>query len=263
MALFIDGQISNLQDLERYESGLLDVASTEQIDPTAKMALAQDLIGADLLLFLLQHSTAYTENTLFTGQISMGRRRSGVSDVAVTEPLQRWHALRSIELIYQDAYNNQLNDRYKGKWQQYVRHASEAGEQLYRIGVGLVADPLSRAGAPLLIGVAGGSMAANYCVQITWVNRSGQEGEPSIQTSLQTVDSTQLLVAAPSAPATAVGWNVYVGFSPDSVSQQNGTPIPVGTDWTLPFGSFHYGRKPGRGQEALRYVVRDQKIQRG
>ena len=45
MALFIDGQINRLQNLERYESGILDLASTEQIDITGKMALAQDQIG--------------------------------------------------------------------------------------------------------------------------------------------------------------------------------------------------------------------------
>lgn len=128
MALFTDGQINNLRDLQRYESGLLDVASVEQIDITAKMALAQDMIASDLLLFLLKRSCQWEPN----------RRVIDVGDVALTDPLRRWHGLKTIALIYEDAYNTQLNDRYQGKWRQYQQLAKEAEKTLYDVGVGLV-----------------------------------------------------------------------------------------------------------------------------
>ena len=42
MALFMDGPISNIDDLAGQDSQLLDVANVEGIDVTRKLALAQD-----------------------------------------------------------------------------------------------------------------------------------------------------------------------------------------------------------------------------
>ncbi len=35
--------------------------------------------------------------------------------VVVTPPLKLWHMFLSLEMVYRDAYNSQLNDRYAGK----------------------------------------------------------------------------------------------------------------------------------------------------
>ncbi len=253
MALFTDGQINNLRDLQRYESGLLDVASVEQIDITAKMALAQDMIASDLLLFLLKRSCQWEPN----------RRVIDVGDVALTDPLRRWHGLKTIALIYEDAYNTQLNDRYQGKWRQYQQLAKEAEKTLYDVGVGLVWDPITKAQSPLLIAIAGSSVATTYYVRMTWINRSGQEGSPSDVVSLPTVDGTQMIVSPVSRPANAVGWNVYAGLSPEGASVQNAAALPPDADWIIPASGLKQGMSAGQGQTPDRFVVQHRGILRG
>ncbi len=263
MALFIDSEINSLQDLQRYESGVLDVASAEQIDITAKMGLAQEMIAASILVFLLRHAARDPGSYLFGPQSNSRRRQLGVSDVVVTEPLKRWHALKCLEMIYQDAYYNQLNDRYKGKWMQYEQRAATASSQFLQIGIGLVADPVRKAEAPLLVAVAGPNLATSYYVRIAWVNSGGQEGLASDGVGLQTVDGTQLVVTPGPAPTNAAGWNVYAGLTPEGVSLQNDAAVGTQTDWAVPASGLRAGRKPGWGQPPERYVVNDQVNLRG
>ena len=48
MALFTDAPISTLDQLAAQDSAALDVASTEGIDATAKISLAQDELGIEI-----------------------------------------------------------------------------------------------------------------------------------------------------------------------------------------------------------------------
>ena len=50
----------------------------------------------------------------------MRRRRS--RQVVVTPPLKLWHTFRTLEMVYGDAYNSQLNDRYAGKRDEFHEH---------------------------------------------------------------------------------------------------------------------------------------------
>jgi hypothetical protein len=263
MALFIDGQINTLLDLVRYEAGLLETASTEQVDITAKTTLAQDITGAEILVFLLKNSWRDPANYLLPTLSGAWRRAKGVSDVVVTEPLKRWHALKTLELVYQDAYYNQLNDRYQGKWTQYQQRAQVAADQLYQIGVGLVHDPLPQPASPLLYAVSGQFQATEYYVRITWVNSLAQESAASDVVALQTVDSTTLVVSPVSPPANATGWNVYGGSTPVGVTLQNDTPIAAGTDWMLGPRGIRSNKPVGSGQSPERYIVNDRVSQRG
>src|SRR5207248_4229035 len=138
----------------------------------------------------------------------------GVSDVTITPQLKRWHALKTLTLVYADAYNNQLNDRYRGKWKEYESMALAAELSFYEIGVGLSSDPIGRAAAPALGSIAGTGAPAALYIQIAWTNRAGQEGFPSEVNSFSTSANTQLTVMAVDAPATASGFNVYAGLSP-------------------------------------------------
>jgi hypothetical protein len=52
MALFVDGNPSQLTDLANYESAIVEVAATEGIDLTAKGTVAALEIGLDLQRFL-------------------------------------------------------------------------------------------------------------------------------------------------------------------------------------------------------------------
>src|SRR5436190_755350 len=131
MGLLTDGQINDTQDLRNYENGILDVASSENIDLTGKMALAQDEISTGMLTYLLKQTGR--DVRFFPYQLSgeSARRVIGVSDVAITPQLKRWHALKTLSLAYADAYNNQLNDRYNGKWKEYEALAKAAEQSLY------------------------------------------------------------------------------------------------------------------------------------
>lgn len=262
MALFTDGDLNSLQDLERYESGLLSVTSAEQIDLSAKMALAQDLIGTELLLFLLKRCSTDYGTYAHSSCTATGRRRLGVSDVCATPPLQRWHALKTIELVYQDAYNNQLNDRYKGKWNQYQQLAGAASRSLYEIGVGMIRNPIVKAHSPILLSIAGTLDAATYYVSMTWLNSAGQEGAPSDVVALTTTTGSQLVVSPAVGPSNAVGWNVYVGETPD-LTLQNNAMLPLQVDWVMPATGETYGFAPGSGQDPDYYVVDDHRIRRG
>ena len=57
MALFTDGPISTAADLQQYENAILSVASAERIDVGAKLTLAQQDLGNELLLFLFRRSS--------------------------------------------------------------------------------------------------------------------------------------------------------------------------------------------------------------
>src|SRR5580692_4230156 len=172
MALFSDGPISDTADLQRYENAILNVATQESIDLGAKLMLAQQDLANELLLFLLRRSTLREYSLNF-------RRTQGVKDVVVTDPMRQWHVHRTLSLVYRDAYNNQLNDRYKAKWEEYEVLAKASEQTCFQIGVGLVVDPVPQAAAPTLSSVPGSGVGGTYYVAVTWVNGSKQEGAPS------------------------------------------------------------------------------------
>ena len=226
MALFTDGTISTIDELMAYESALLDVARTERIDLTVKLLLARQEIGIELAMFLVERG---------------GGEWSGIAwpalelkNIVVTAPLKKWHIFHTLALVYRDAYNSQLNDRYKGKWKEYYRLAKWASEALYRIGVGIVGDPLVQADKPALSSVAGPLPGALYYAQAAWVNASGAEGNPSELVVLSTGSNTLLVAEAVDAPANAQYWDVYVGLTVGDVTLQNDTPLPVAQKWTEP-----------------------------
>ena len=95
MTLFTDGPIGGLQELQRYENSILNVASTESIDLSAKLELAQAELGNQVLLFILRHAVRDTKAAV--------RMSVGLGDVVVTNPLKQWHALATLSMVYRDA----------------------------------------------------------------------------------------------------------------------------------------------------------------
>ena len=169
--------------------------------------------------------------------------RLGVSDVVVSPQMKRWHALHTLAVVYRDAYNNQLNDRYLNKWEEYRELARGAKERTYEFGIGLVAAPIPRAGTPVLGAGAGTLAGAVYYAQVSWVSAAGQEGSASSSTNFQTADNSALTVAAVSAPAVAAGWNVYVGLTISTLTLQNSAPLAIGATFTLPGSGVVSGRE--------------------
>lgn len=255
MALFNDGPINQQEDLANYENEILTLANTEQIDLDAKIALAQREIATRLLAVLLKQES----RSLFSNWIDpqdMLRRRRGVSDVVVTDPLQQWHAMRTLAAVYRDAYNNQLNDRYRTKWQEYEQLGAEARQLLFDLGIGLASYWLPTPAPPIVTTTNGPGISAEYAVQVTWVNQNGQESAPSPPVTYSTQPGMQLVVTAPPLPPQyATGWNVYAGILPGGVTLQNSQSTALGTAWTMPSSGLAVGPPAGTGQLPDRYVV--------
>src|SRR6185436_9710358 len=109
--LLTDGNPNADENLRVYESAILEVAHAEMIDLAVKLDLATEEIAQEVLDFLLDHTGADPQ--------AAGRRSIGAADVVVTRQVKRWHAVHTLEIVYRDAFNNQLNDRYRPKFLEY------------------------------------------------------------------------------------------------------------------------------------------------
>jgi hypothetical protein len=242
MALFTDGLVSTMDDLSAQDSQLADVAAAEGIDVTQKLALAQEEVALGLETLLGGMSDP--EQSLWRG------RRRGLNRVVVTPALQLWHTYRALEMVYADAYNSQLNDRYAGKRDQFHSMASWAYDKLIRMGAGMVHDPIPRAAMPALTAVEAAANAlpdGTYYATMAWTNREGEEGASATPNTVTTASGT-LLAAPPDAPQNAAGWNVYVGVDAEAMYRQNATPIATTATWTQPATLLTTGARAGNGQ---------------
>jgi hypothetical protein len=254
--LLTDGNPNDIDDLLVYETAILGVANTEGIDLNAKLGLATEEISEDVLDVLLDHTRAFDPQ-------STTRRIRGVSDVVVTQQLTRWHALHTLEVVYRDAFNNQLNDRYQAKCIEYRELSRNARDRTYHFGIGLVLIPLPQAQCPAFSFVAGLIPATTYFVQVSWVSAAGQVGAPSNPTTYDTPADSLAVVTAVNAPFAATGFNVYMGLTPDAITLQNSAAIAAGTSFTLPSSGLVTGVAPGSGQAADVYVVGGPMLRRG
>lgn len=260
MATFLNGSMPSLNDLKMYESGILDVASTEGIDLSEKADVARDEIAAELLLFLVKRQNALG----WRGNPLLSVTRPKLEQVARTAPLRQWHILHTLAVVYRDAFFGQLNDRYQRKWQEYDRLAGRAQQITFDSGLGMITSPIPQAGAPVLSAGTGTLAAANYYVRVSWVDGTGTEGEASDVRALSLGGPGVLQVQAPlTVPAGVAGWNVYVGTSADALSLQNSTPLPLGQAWVLSGAGLQAGPAPGDGQAPDQYYYSLQQNRRG
>jgi hypothetical protein len=254
--LLTDGNPNGTEDLRVYESAILDVASTEGIALDAKLGLATEEISEDILDVLLDHTRASDPQSTI-------RRTIGVSDVVVTPQLKRWHAVHTLEIVYRDAFNNQLNDRYQAKFKEYHELSKNARGHAFRFGIGLALNPLPKAPLPTFSSVAGLLPAAIYYVQVSWVSSAGAVGAPSDVTTFAAPAGSEPVVSVANPPVNATGFNVYMGLTPATITLQNATPVPVGTSFTLAASGLVSGSAPGTGQSADIYVVGGPMLRRG
>ena len=229
--LFTDGSISRLEELAAHDAGLMEVAGSEGIDVSGKMGLAQDELGIELAALLPQSES-----------------QAGLAGVVVTPALKLWHVFRTLELVYRDAYNTRLNDRYKGKWEECRRLGKWAMEKLLEAGVGIAANPVPKAEKPELAGGMGMLADGLYLATVAWVNAAGEEGAAAECASLALSASSSLVVMPVNAPASARGWNVYVGLAEESLFRQNQQPVALGEPWVQSETPLATGKRPGTGQ---------------
>jgi hypothetical protein len=192
------------------------------------------------------------------------RRSLGVSDVVVTRQLKRWHALYTLAIFYRDAYNNQLNDRYLAKWNEYVLLARGARDSTLQYGIGLVTAPIPEAGTPVLGSAPGLLPATVYYVQITWVSATGAEGNPGKATAFEApVASLMTVTNGSNVPAVATAFNVYVGLTDCPLTLQNSSPIPIGDTFIEASTGLVAGVPAGMGQSPDLYITGGSILRRG
>jgi hypothetical protein len=254
--LLTDGSPNDDESLRDYESAILQVSDTESIPLRAKLKLALEEIAEDVLNVLLAHG-------LPSDPQATTRRLIGVSDVVVTRQMKRWHAVHTLEVFYRDAFNNQLNNRYQAKADEYRELSEEARARTYQFGIGLALIPIPRAQPPAFSFVAGLMAETIYYVKVSWVSASGQVGDPSELTTYDSPLGSLPVVTAVDAPAVATGFNVYMGLSPETVTLQNTTPVAVGGSFTLPALGLATGNGPGCGQTPDIYVTGGLMLRRG
>jgi hypothetical protein len=238
MALFTDGPVSTIGELAEHDSQLLNVATVEGIDVTTKLALAQEELAVELDT-LLEPASALQP-------VYPGRAR--LEHVVVTPPLRLWHTYRSLEMVYQDAYNNQLNDRYAKKRDQFRDLGRWAQDRLIRLGVGFAGHPVPKADEPQVSPTPGSLADGTYYVTVTWVNAQGNEGVSADPVNVTTAGST-FVVSPRCPPAVAVGWNVYAGVDPERLVRQNASLNAMGATWMQPGVLVTDGPRTGHGQE--------------
>jgi hypothetical protein len=254
MPLFTDGPISSILDMTAQDSQLPTVASVEGIDVTQKLFIAQDQLAMDLEIALSRFA--------FADRLLWVTPQATLENVVVTPPLKLWHTARSLELVYSDAYNSQLNDRYAGKRDQFHALAKWAYERLIEIGAGIATHPIQRAQMPTVIAFPGALLDGEYYVTVTWVNAGGEEGAAATETSITTTSST-FLVEPANAPAAAAGWNAYAGTAPATMYRQNTYLLAVGQTWEQPAALTSIGSLPGRGQKPTYLQPLPRVMQRG
>jgi len=254
MALFTDGPVSGMEDLTAQDTQLPNVANVEGIDVTQKLFLAQEELALEINT-LLDASRGPEQAFWLAAQPT-------IENVVVTPALNLWHTFRALEMVYRDAYPNQLNARYLAKANQFQERARWAHEKLLLLGIGTVWSPLPRPAVPQVVSAAGSLADGTYYVTMAWTNSKGEEGSASVPTTIATTGNT-LLVQPATPPPSATGWNVYVGQDPASMSLQNGSPIAAAQTWVQPNPVTTGGRTPGTGQSPNTVLPAPRRILRG
>src|SRR5580700_8627823 len=223
MALFVDGPACTIDDLTDQDTGLAEVALTNNINVSTKLRLAVEEIRTDLHLWLNKPQPAL--------ELLWGPALH-IDQIVVTAPLKRWETMHSLALVYRDAYFSQLVDRYQAKWQEYAKLAGDATESLIASGLGLVSDPVVQAPPPILSTIPGPQRGGTFYASVTWVNATNQEGAPSYASSLTVPDGNLMRVGVTGSPENAVGFNVYAGASLAAMLRQSDVLLPVGATYT-------------------------------
>lgn len=259
MALFTDAYVITLADLLPFENSLVQVASSHAIDVNTKINLSISAVGDELMRWLL--------NSQASDPQWLNRRLLGLSTVVVTPPLHRWLCFDSLSRFFAEAYNVQLNTRFRGKWAEYQQQATDAANVAFMSDVGLVYNPLPKPPMPILSLASGTVSPQAVFVETAWTDVRGNESALSPANGVILDGSSSLSVAitrgALPAPAAAFGWNVYASNTAGTLTRQNAAPLVSTETWNLPGAGLITGRVALNGQQPNYYLALARQIQRG
>jgi len=227
---------------------------------TRKLALAQEELSVEVvgLLDQMKRPVGIYEVAGLLGGLNAP---PVIRQVVVTPPLKLWHVFRTLEMVYGDAYNSQLNDRYAGKRDEYHEMVKWAYNKVLQSGLGIAMDPVEQATTPAMQPSAGGLAAGSYYAAVAWTNAAGEEGASSTPATIQVSGSS--FAVQTTAPANVKGWNVYCGTSPAAMTIQNPQTLAPGQTWVQPDTLSTTGRRAGSGQAPSYRVAVPRMIQRG
>ena len=248
MALIQDGPISSLEDLRVYETSLLETASIEGVSLSNKIDLAQQELGSEILRFLIQQLEP-TESVT----------PSKLAQVVATDPLRRWHALRTLAVFFRDVHHNQLNDRYRAKWDAYESEARGAARLLWEVGVGLVRSPLPRPIPPDVAMLPTDEEYPQLLFKTTWVAGPLEESAASEAVLFAPITGQKPQLTAKGPPTRAVGWHVYAGPTESLLVRQTATPLPLAGLWVMPSSEL-VGGPPVPSGQVPDYYIRLQRL---
>jgi hypothetical protein len=252
--LFMDGEVSSLEYLAKQDSRLLDVASVEDIDVTVKIALAEEEIATDV--------ESMMNGLKWMDQPFWCRPRPTIDNVVVTAAMKLWHAYRTLEMVYEDAFFSQLNDRFRARRDQFHERARAAREKVIGAGVAIVWHPVPQAEAPTVEPAPGAGLPdGTYYAAVTWVNEQGEEGACSAAVSIASAGGL-FLVKPGDAPRGVTGWNVYAGTAVGALWLQNAEPVELDQPW-IQMSAPGTGRAPGDGQTPDEVLAVPRVLRRG
>ena len=248
MGLWVDKNAPRIEDLERMDQNVRQVATAEQIEVGGLIAEAQEEISSELKLYL-ERATGVPEPSL--------------DDVAVTDRLRRWACLVALSFLYRNAYFNQMTERYAARWKEYVAQAERAKRENFEAGVGRVSKPVRRPAAPVVVAVSSGSMSTGaYFLCVSAANGDGDESEASDVATLATSATGGMQIQFGTGSNVA-GWNVYAGGTADAMVLQTLQPVAPGAVWSTQTNIRTDGRSPGSGQTSDFVTKKCNRILRG
>jgi hypothetical protein len=211
MALLRDEGWLRLADLERYESGIGETMRLEGIGWESKASVGLEEVERRLSDHLRQEFRDIDGN-------------QQLDHVRVSNALRHWVAMATLHLVFEDAYSQQLNDRYRYKRDRYQDKTRDAENEYFRAGVEYVWRPIKKAFAPeaseqLMSGFAGGQ------IYLAVTNVDGDcEGAPSEPTAFDLSAGSTVMLRMPLAER-AMHWHVYAGRSAKQMSRQTDEPL--------------------------------------
>lgn len=239
MALFIDGTISELSDVAAHDSSVLDIANNESIDLSAKLDIAQMELHTDLILYLDAHAPACS-----------------ITGVLIDDRIRRWHQMKTLELVYRDAYFSQLNDRYDKRWQLWKDLSERARCDAFDAGIPFHDSPIPRPALPVLQVNEGACLPSTYSVRTCCVADNGEESAPSAAAVLKVDAPHRLTVKLGTPPPRCKTWRIYAGTMSGVEQLQASVPVSLTAEWNVPVDGLTSGPRPGKGQSPTRILRR-------